>query len=105
MRVEFTDSAKADLKDLRAYLLRYKPKGTWELVKKQIHEKIDHLSTYPDSGSIPPELQEYPDGYRQILTNQQRIIYRVTPDIIYIHVICGQVQDFTELLTKKLTRP
>lgn len=105
MRVEFTDSAKADLKDLRAYLLRYNPKGTWELVKKQIQERIDYIAKYPDSGSIPQELQDYPDGFRQILTNQQRIIYRVTPDIIFIHVICGQVQDFTELLIKKLTRP
>jgi len=105
MRVEFTDSAKADLRDLRSYLLRYKPKGTWELVKKQIQEKMEYIAKYPDSGSTPEELQDYPDGFRQILTNQQRIIYRASTDIIYIHVICGQVQDFNELLTKKLTRP
>lgn len=105
MRIEFTDSAKADLYDLRKYLLKYKPKGTWKLVSRQIQEKIEHIAKYPEAGSIPEELADYPDGFRQVLTNQQRIIYRVSNNILYIHVICGQVQDFQDLLTKKLTRP
>ncbi len=105
MKVEFTDSAKADLHDLRSYLLKYKPKGTWQLVSTQIKERIEHIAKYPRSGSILEELEDYPDGVRQVLTDQQRIIYRLAGDTIYIHVICGQAQDFQDLLAKKLTRP
>jgi len=105
MRVEFTDSAKADLHELRYYLKKCKPTGTWQSVKEQLQKQLAHLSQFPDAGSVPEELAEYAEGYRQILTNQQRLIYRVKGDTLYVHVICGQVQDLQEVLIKRLTRP
>ena len=105
MKVAFTDSAKADLQDLRRYILKFKPAGTWLNVKQQFQECIAHLAKFPESGSMPDELAEYANGFRQCLTNQQRVIYKVTGDILYIHVICGQAQDLHDVLIKRLTRP
>jgi plasmid stabilization system protein ParE len=105
MRVEFIDSAKIDLHELRYYLKTCKPKGTWQIVKEQLQKPLFYLSEFPDSGSIPPELAEYEEGYRQILTNQQRLIYRVRGDTLYVHIICGQMQDLQEVLSMRLVRP
>lgn len=105
MNVELTDSAKADLEDLRRYLMQYKPRGTWLVVKEQLRKQFSHLSQFPDAGSIPMELAEYSNGFRQILTAQQRIIYKTVGDTLYIHVICGQAQNLQEVLIKRLTRP
>ncbi|MDF3836949.1 type II toxin-antitoxin system RelE/ParE family toxin [Cupriavidus basilensis] len=105
MKVVLLDSARQDLIDLRAYLVRYKPRGTWEAVKKQIQETVAHIAEFPASGSRPEELEGFPDSFRQRLTHQQRIIYRATADIVYIYIICGQLQDFEALLSRRLTRP
>lgn len=105
MKVVFLESAKQDLIDLRHYLVRFKPEGTWQAVKKQIQEKVAYIAEFPASGTRPDELAGFANGFRQHLTHQQRIIYRVTPDTVYIHIICGQVQDFEEFLSRRLTRP
>lgn len=105
MKVVFLESARQDLIILRRYLVRYKPKGTWQDVKKQIQEKVAHVAEYPASGTRPDELAGFADGFRQHLTHQKRIIYRVTANTIYIHIICGQVQDFEEILSQRLTQP
>ncbi|NUA26757.1 type II toxin-antitoxin system RelE/ParE family toxin [Cupriavidus basilensis] len=111
MKVVFLESAKQDLIDLRRYLVRFKPEGAWLAVKKQIQEKVAYIAEFPASGTRPDELAGFADGFRhrQHLTHQQRIIYRVAPatdtDTVYIHIICGQVQDFEEFLSRRLTRP
>ena len=105
MKVEFTDYAKADLHDLRRHLRKYKPAGTWDEVRQQIQRLIHHLAKFPDSGSVPDELTDYADGFRQSLSSQQRIIYKVAGDKIYVHLICGQAQDLQEVLQRRLTKP
>jgi toxin ParE1/3/4 len=102
MNLVILDSAKRDLADLRGYVTRHKPKGTWSEIKAQLRNKIFQIEDFPLSGSRPPELLGYPDRYRQALTNQQRIIYEIAGDQIFIHVICGQVQDLEELLNQRL---
>jgi toxin ParE1/3/4 len=102
MNLTFLHSAKRDLVDLRIYVTRHKPKGTWSEIKTQLKSKIFQIGDFPLSGSRPPELLGYPDRYRQVLTNQQRIIYEIAGDQIFIHVICGQTQDLEELLNRRL---
>jgi toxin ParE1/3/4 len=75
---------------------------TWSEIKTQLKNKISRIENFPLSGSLPPELLGYPDRYRQVLTNQQRIIYEIAGDQIFIHVICGQTQDLGELLNQRL---
>jgi toxin ParE1/3/4 len=96
------DSAKRDLADLRDYVTRHKPQGTWSEIKTQLKHKIFQIEDFPLSGSRPPELFGYPDRYRQVLTNQQRIIYEIAGDQIFIHLICGQTQDLEEILNRRL---
>ncbi|MDF3832165.1 type II toxin-antitoxin system RelE/ParE family toxin [Cupriavidus basilensis] len=105
MKVVFLDSARQDLIDLRRYLVRYKADGTWQAIKKQIQDKVAYIAEFPSSGARPDELAGFTADFRQHLTHQQRIIYRVAADTVYIHIICGQVQDFEEILSQRLTRP
>ncbi|CAN7600276.1 type II toxin-antitoxin system RelE/ParE family toxin [Caballeronia sp. dw_19] len=102
MNLTILDSAKRDLADLRDYIARHKPKGTWSEIKTQLQSKIFQIEDFPLSGACPPELLGYPDRYRQVLTNQQRIIYEIAGDQIFIHVICGQTQDLEETLNLRL---
>jgi hypothetical protein len=44
----------------------------------------------------------YPAPPLQHLTSQQRIIYEIASDEIFIHVICGHAQDLEELLNRRL---
>jgi toxin ParE1/3/4 len=102
MNLFILDSAKRDLTDLQDYVTRHKPKGTWSEIKTQLKNKIFQIEDFPLSGSCPPELLDYPDRYRQVLTHQQRIIYEIAGDPIFVHVICGQSQDLEELLNRRL---
>jgi toxin ParE1/3/4 len=89
MKLTVLDSAKKDLADLRKYVTRHKPEGTWREIKAQVKDKILQLENFPFSCSRPPELLGFPDRYRQHLTSQQRIIYEIASDEIFIHVVCG----------------
>ena len=102
MNLTILDSAKRDLADLRDYVTRHKPKGTWSEIKTQLKNKIFQIEDFPLLGSRPPELLGYPDRFRQVLANPQRIIYEIAGDQIFIHVICGQTQDLEELLNRRL---
>jgi len=102
MKLIVLDSAKRDLAELREYVIKHKPNGTWNEIKTQPKNKIFQLEDFPLSGSRPPELLGYPDRYRHVLTSQQRIIYEITNNEIYIHLICGQAQDLEEILNRRL---
>jgi toxin ParE1/3/4 len=102
MKLTILDSAKKDLSDLREYVIKHKSKESWREIKAQLKDKILQLEDFPSSGSRPAELLGFPDRYRQHLTSQQRIIYEIASDEIFIHVICGHVQDLEELLNRRL---
>jgi toxin ParE1/3/4 len=102
MNLVILDSAKRDLADLRSYITGHKPKGTRSEIKAQLKNAIFQIEDFPLSGLRPPELLGYPDRYRQVLTNQQRIIYEISGDQIFIHLICGQAQDLEEVLNQRL---
>lgn len=102
MTLIILDSAKRDLANLRGYVIRHKPKGTWDELKAQLKTAIFQIEDFPLSGPRPPELIGYPDRYRQVLTKQQRIIHEISGDQIFFHLVCGQLQDLEEVLYHRL---
>ena len=104
-KVVILDSAEQDLKDLRAYLVKNFSEITWQATYTQIKEAIRNLPHFPQSGSIPEEIEELNlTQYRQVLSGMNRIIYEVRHELIYIHIIVDARREMTSLLTRRLLR-
>ncbi len=104
-RVVILESAEQDLKELRAYILKNFSMETWRTSYTKIKEAIRHLKNFPQTGSIPDELEKLNiTQYRQVISGMNRIIYEVRQDVIYIHIVADARRDMSTLLNKRLVR-
>ncbi len=86
MRVVLLQSAEADLKDLKIYIVRNFGKDVWLASYGQIKESVAMIQDHPKAGRIPPELESLNIAqYRQVLSGMNRIIYELRDDSAYIH--------------------
>jgi toxin ParE1/3/4 len=72
-----TDSALIDLEDIENYISQDSPAIARKFISR-IFDKIDQLSTYPESGKPVPEIRN--SSIRELLLNKYRIIYQLTED-------------------------
>lgn len=104
-RVVILDSAEQDLKELRAYVLKNFSMETWRTTYAKIKEAIRNLQNFPQTGSIPEEIEKLNlTQYRQILSGMNRIIYEVRQDVIYVHIVVDARREMNALLTRRLLR-
>lgn len=104
-RVVVLASAEQDLRDLRAYLVKNFSVDTWQTTYVQIKAAIRHLQDYPQTGSIPEELEKLNLAqYRQILSGRNRIVYEVRQGLIYIHIVVDARRDMKTMLARRLFR-
>jgi len=105
MDVVILEAAEQDLKELRSYILKNFSAKTWQHTYKHIKESVRSLQTFPLAGSMPDELADLNLlQYRQIISGQNRIIYELRQNRIYIHIISDTRRDMSTLLTKRLLR-
>jgi toxin ParE1/3/4 len=105
MKVVILNPAKQDTKELRSYIIRNFGQNVWQDTYSKIKQTLLNIRDFPDSGSIPEELNGFiSNGYRQALSGMNRIIYQKTEDIIYIHLIVDSRRDLNDILTKRLLR-
>ncbi|MBT9540123.1 type II toxin-antitoxin system RelE/ParE family toxin [Thiobacillus sp.] len=71
--VIWTEPALADLDAIADYIALDKPDAASALVKR-VFAHVDHLQSYPESGSRPPELKR--SRYRQVIEPPCRVFYR-----------------------------
>lgn len=103
MRIVLLDGAQGDIRELRQYIAKLFGKTTWQQSYESIKSAIRTLATFPDGGSIPPELIDLGlTQYRQVLSGMNRIIYEVRNDTLYVHIVCDTRRDFQTLLAKRL---
>lgn len=105
LQVVFLHSAECDLKELRSYILKRFGQKIWQESYSQIKNSVATLSQFPESGSIPDELDNL--GllqYRQVVAGMNRIIYETRNNIIYIHIVCDTRRDLRSLLMTRLLR-
>ena len=106
MRVVFLQSAEADLKDLRNYIVKTFGQDVWLESYRKIKQSVAMIQAHPKAGSIPPELESLGIApYRQVLSGMNRLIYELRDDTAYIHVVCDTRRDLQGLLLKRLVKP
>ena len=105
MKAVILPQAKADLQDLRRYIIKKFGNNTWSETKAKIYKELKQLEEFPLKGSVPAELTEFSLlGYHQVISGQNRIIYQITESHIFIHIIIDTRKDFKEVLTRRLLR-
>ena len=106
MRVVFLQSAEADLKDLRAYVVKNFGKDVWLASYGKIKDSVAMIQGQPKAGRIPPELESLNIAqYRQVLSGMNRMIYELRDDTAYIHIVCDARRDLQGLLMKRIVNP
>ncbi|MBE0473929.1 type II toxin-antitoxin system RelE/ParE family toxin [Rhodoferax sp.] len=105
MKIVFLASAELDLQDLRAYIVKDFSAATWQKTFKQIKASVRNLASFPLLGTVPDELQTLNlTQYRQVLSGQNRIIYEVRQETIYIHLVVDARRDLLSFLLRRLVR-
>lgn len=105
MRTVILASAKADLLQLRSYLLKNFSQAVWQASYGKLKESIRSLATFPHLGGIPPELEDLQmRTYRQLICGMNRIIYEVRADTVYIHMIMDTRRDIKAHLMRRLVQ-
>jgi plasmid stabilization system protein ParE len=77
--------ATADLEDIHEYIAR-DSRHMARIVAKRMLKAVRHLSDFPLSGRIVPELER--EDVRELFVHSYRVIYRVRSDrvsILHIH--------------------
>jgi plasmid stabilization system protein ParE len=103
MHIIWTDAARDDLLDIRAYLKMHQSSAFVKKATEQIREEVGSLRDWPSKGIYVPELEELQlDQYRELLAGQHRIIFERTSDAFYIHIVCHTSRDLESLLRRRL---
>ncbi|GBU09139.1 plasmid stabilization protein [Gammaproteobacteria bacterium] len=103
LSINILRGAEQDLNDLKKYLLREFSVGAWQNSYQLIKQGLAQISSFPESGSIPPELEHLGfSNYKQIIVGKNRIIYELNNAAIYVHIICDVRRDMPTLLNKRL---
>lgn len=99
MQVILLQGAIDDLMDIKS------SDKNWAVTKKQIKAELSLIGENPFSRSEPPEIQEISiTQFHQGLSKYHRIVYEVLDDAVYVHIICHQRKDMTQILLRRMSR-
>lgn len=102
-KVVLTRHAEADLESIYGYITEYDSPDKADYVLNQLIKATDNLTTFPEKGSIPRELQGLGiREFRQTLFKPYRIIYQIIAKQVVIYVISDGRRDMQTLLTNRL---
>jgi toxin ParE1/3/4 len=88
VRIIWTEPALVDLDQIADYISLDKPTAAKQFVQR-VFDRIEELSTHPNSGSVPPDLKG--TQYRQLVIPPVRVFYRAQNDVVYIvYVMRGE---------------
>ena len=103
MNIVWTDAARDDLLELRAYLKMHQPAAFVKTVTEQIRDEVASLREWPSKGVYVRELEELQlDQYRELLAGPHRIIFERASEVFYIHIVCHTSRDLEALLRRRL---
>ncbi|QDP18646.1 type II toxin-antitoxin system RelE/ParE family toxin [Sphingomonas xanthus] len=103
--VALTAGAERDLDSICTYLEQQRGPDAIDEWLDNFNDAIGLLETFPDRGSVPPELEAL--GIKDIRQKQfkpYRIIYRVMETSVFIMVVAHGSRDFQSLLLERLLR-
>jgi toxin ParE1/3/4 len=103
MKVVFVQAARADLRDLRRYIVAKFSGQTWLETRRAIEGAVAQIEAFPLKGHVPPELRDLglTDTY-QIICGLNRIVYQIDGKVIYLHLIVDTRRDLKAVLAQRL---
>ena len=97
--VVWTEPALDDLDDIAEYIAISNLAAAKKLVIN-VFEKVDRLELFPESRRIVEEVKEL--GYREVLVNPCRVLYKIEDDTAFILHVLRQERDLRKyILTSK----
>jgi plasmid stabilization system protein ParE len=106
MQIIWTDAARDDLLEIRAYLKRTQSPAFVGKVTEDIRDEVGSLRDWPTKGTYVQELEELQlDQYRELLAGQHRIIFERASEAFYVHIVCHASRDLEALLRRRLLTP
>jgi toxin ParE1/3/4 len=92
MKIKWIESAKADVREIKAYIKKQSPKYAKVQVQR-IFDQADKLKQFPFMGTVMPEYND--ENSRYILLGAYRIIYFIASDKdIHIVRVWHTAKDF-----------
>ncbi len=92
MKIIWSPLAQHKLTDIADYIAQDKPRAALNWVGSVL-EKVENLTSFPDSGRMVPELEN--DQYKELIIGNYRVIYKITETQIQILTI----RNFKQLLS------
>lgn len=92
-RVIWAAPALADLETIAEYIALDKPGAARQYVAR-VFRAVERLATFPQSGSIPPEIPRLP--YRQIVVPPCRVLYRPEASSVTILFVMRSESEFPD---------
>ena len=85
MKIKWSSSAKADMRQVARYVNRkFGRKARQEFIQR-VKDAEQRIATQPNIGSVDPLYADRPMTYRSVIVNSlNKMVYRVDDDIIYI---------------------
>ena len=97
--------AEEDIYEIYNYVATYDSVEKAKYLITKVKETCYSLSTFPNRGHIPPELERIGVfDYKEIHFKPYRIIYQIIESKVYVHCILDGRRDFQQLLQKRLLR-
>jgi toxin ParE1/3/4 len=94
MRIDWSEPARDDLRDIQNYIAKDSPVYARQFVEKMV-AAIDRLFEFPESGRHVPEASV--GNVRELIFRDYRIIYRSEiPDRVLILAVVHGHRDLTE---------
>ena len=104
-RIEFTDMAKSDLRNIAIYIAEQsKDKGIAKTFVKELSEQCVPLENFPQMGATPKDRMLVSYGFRFLVHKEYLIFYSVDEpaEKVYIQAVFNAKKDYTRAL-KKIT--
>lgn len=90
MPVEWSARARADMRELRAYIAQDSPHYARRFTEK-IFKAVEALTDHPQIGRKVPEADR--EDIRELIFQNYRIIYRIKPERLYIVTVLHGSRD------------
>jgi toxin ParE1/3/4 len=101
--VLLTEGAERDLESIYDYIAAFDCVEKAKYVLDQLMTVVEGLSTFPERGSYPKELNALGiRDFRQTFFKPYRVIYRVLDTRVVIYLIADGRRDMQALLTRRL---
>ncbi len=93
----WTEPALSDLNDIAEYIALENIVAAKQLVQTTF-SKVERLQTFPESGCIPPELEQL--SYREVFVNPCRVFYKQDDDKVFILFVMRTERDLRKFLLR-----